>query len=88
MATSSSAASADDARVLFLIKLGRALHETGFPAPHLEAALGRVAKRLELPAQFFSTPTSLFCAFGEGTAQRTHLERVEPRSAESLERSR
>ena len=31
-----------------------------------------------MPAQFFSTPTSLFIAFGEGVAQRTHLERVNP----------
>lgn len=62
----------------FLLRLGRALHEAGFSAPELEVALGRVAGRLGLSAQFFSTPTSLFTAIGEGLGQRTHLERVEP----------
>jgi uncharacterized membrane protein YjjP (DUF1212 family) len=61
-----------------LVALGRGMHEAGFPTAQLEAALGRVAARLGVPAQFFSTPTSLFCAFGEGAEQRTHLERVEP----------
>ena len=37
-----------------------------------------MARRLGVAAQFFSTPTSLFFAFGEGVEQRTHLERVEP----------
>ncbi len=63
---------------VFLIRLGRALHEAGFSAPQLESALASVAERLAVPAQFFSTPTSLFISFGEGTAQRTHLERVNP----------
>ncbi len=62
----------------FLIRLGRALHEAGFPAPELESALGRVAQRLGISAQFFSTPTSLLTALGDGLDQRTHLERVEP----------
>jgi len=61
-----------------VVELGRALHEAGFPTPQLEAALGRVATRLGLVAQVFATPTSLFCAFGEGSEQRTHLARVEP----------
>jgi uncharacterized membrane protein YjjP (DUF1212 family) len=63
---------------LFLSRLGRALHESGLPAPQLEGALRRVAERLGIRAQFFSTPTSLLFAFGDGAAQRTHLERVEP----------
>jgi len=62
----------------FLVRLGRALHESGFPAPELEAALHDVARRFGIAAQFFSTPTSLLTALGEGTNQRTHLERVEP----------
>ncbi len=63
---------------VFLIRLGRALHEAGFSAPQLESALADVALRLGVPAQFFSTPTSLFISFGEGGVQRTHLERVTP----------
>ncbi|MEO8197337.1 MAG: threonine/serine exporter family protein [Thermoanaerobaculia bacterium] len=73
MPTASAEGSAE-----FLIRLGRALHEAGFSAPQLEAALANVAERLQVPAQFFSTPTSLFISFGEGATQRTHLERVNP----------
>jgi uncharacterized membrane protein YjjP (DUF1212 family) len=61
-----------------LARLGRALHEAGTSAPELEAALARVATRLGLVAQFFSTPTSLFISFDDGVAERTHLERVSP----------
>lgn len=64
--------------VRLLTRLGRALHESGAPAPELESALRRVAERLGASAQFFSTPTSLLFAFGTGDAQRTHLERVQP----------
>ncbi|KAB2956569.1 MAG: threonine/serine exporter family protein, partial [Thermoanaerobaculia bacterium] len=67
-----------DESVVLLVRLGRALHEAGLPAPQLEGALRRVAERLAVPAQFFSTPTSLLFGFGEGLGQRTHLERVEP----------
>lgn len=69
-----------DSAAHFLIRLGRALHEAGFSAPQLESALAGVAEKLAVPAQFFSTPTSLFISFGEGAAQRTHLERVNPAS--------
>ena len=68
----------EDSAAVVLIRLGRALHEAGFAAPQLEAALASVAGRLGVAAQFFSTPTSLFISFGEGVAQRTHLERVNP----------
>jgi len=71
-------ATVGDSAAVFLIRLGRALHEAGFSAPQLESALASVAGRLGVPAQFFSTPTSLFISFGEGGAQRTHLERVNP----------
>jgi len=74
----SSPPSAPTASLDLIVQLGRGLHEAGFPTPAREAALGRVAARLGVRAQFFSTPTSLFFAFGEGVEQRTHLERVEP----------
>ncbi len=61
-----------------LVRLGRALHEAGLPAPQLEGTLGRVATQLGVPAQFFSTPTSLMFGFGTGLGQRMHLERVAP----------
>ena len=76
--TKSPAPGAATDGVSLLIRLGRALHEAGLAAPQLETALSRVAERLSITAQFFSTPTSLFIAFGEGADQRTHLERVSP----------
>jgi uncharacterized membrane protein YjjP (DUF1212 family) len=62
----------------FVLRLGRALHTYGYPAPGLEDSLVRASARLGLVGQFFSTPTSLFAAFGVGDAQRTYLSRVEP----------
>lgn len=54
------------------------MHQAGFSAPELEATLERLAARLGLRGQFFSTPTSLWFGLDEGAGQRTYLERVEP----------
>src|SRR5262245_6373137 len=67
-----------EAAISFVLRLGRALHTYGSPAPDLESALIAVSKRLGLIAQFSSTPTSLFAAFGRDDAQRTYLNRVDP----------
>ena len=61
-----------------LLRLGVALHAAGLPSHELEGALAETARTLGVEAQFFSTPTSLFTALGEGESQRTHLSRVEP----------
>jgi uncharacterized membrane protein YjjP (DUF1212 family) len=63
-----------------LLHLGKALHQYGYPAPYLEAALTKVADRFGLESQFFSTPTSLFCSFGSLVEQQTYMLRVEPGS--------
>lgn len=75
-------ATTDDPATTLLLTLARGLHTAGFPAPTLEAALGRVATHLGLVAQFFSTPTSMFAAIGVGQNQRTYLLRVEPASVD------
>ncbi|MGE0103209.1 MAG: threonine/serine exporter ThrE family protein [Blastocatellales bacterium] len=62
----------------FILRLGRALHAHGYPAHRLEEALGRISKRLGIEGQFFSTPTSIFAAFGPQDDQQTFLMRVEP----------
>jgi uncharacterized membrane protein YjjP (DUF1212 family) len=62
----------------FILHLARALHAHGYPAHRLESVLGEVSARLGVVAQFFTTPTSIFAAFGDQDAQRTHLMRVEP----------
>lgn len=67
-----------DQRVGFLLRLARAMHAAGTPAPHLEEVLSDGSDRLGLDGQFFTTPTSIFAAFGPVERQRTHLLRVEP----------
>ena len=67
-----------EARVGFVLRLGQALHTYGTPSHRLEDTLVRVSDRLEVPGQFFATPTSIFASFGAVEQQRTHLLRLEP----------
>jgi uncharacterized membrane protein YjjP (DUF1212 family) len=69
---------ASDRSIELVLKLGRGLHASGYPAHRLEDALERVARRLGLEAQFFSMPTALFASFGAVPEQRTYQIRVEP----------
>lgn len=62
----------------FVLRLARAMHAYGYPAHRVEGALAEIARRLNLTAQFFSTPTSFMASFGVLERQSTHLIRVEP----------
>ena len=62
----------------FILRLGRALHSYGYAANQLEEVMDQAAQRLGLRGQFFTTPTSIFAAFGPQEDQRTFLIRVEP----------
>lgn len=62
----------------FVLDLGHALHAHGQPSHWLEAGMERASARLGLRGQFFTTPTSIFAAFGEQEKQQTRLLRVEP----------
>lgn len=64
--------------IAFVLRLGRALHQYGYPAHRVEAVMERAAQQFELQGQFFTTPTSIFAAFGALEEQRTYLMRVEP----------
>ncbi len=64
--------------VRFILRLGKALHECGYASHRLEQILVRAANRIGVPAQFFTTPTSIFAAFGSLEQQRTYLMRIEP----------
>ncbi len=64
--------------IAFLLRLGRSLHALGHSSHRVEETLGDAADRLGLHGQFFTTPTSIFAAFGEVEQQRTYLSRVEP----------
>lgn len=69
---------AEKRAVHFMVRVARALHIYGAPANRLEAALTQMSARFGLEGQFFSTPTSIFIAFGPAEDQRMMLERVEP----------
>ena len=69
---------APDARIAFVLELGRALHAYGVAAPRLEEVLGTASRRLGLEGQFFTTPTSVFAGIGPVPNQHTFLLRVEP----------
>lgn len=69
---------ATDPRVSFLLALGRALHAAGHSSQGLEEMLEHSAARLGVPGEFFTTPTSMFAAFGQDDRQRTFLLRVQP----------
>ncbi len=66
------------AAVGFVLRLGRALHVYGLSADALEYNLQAMSDRLGLEANFFTTPTSIFAAFGPPERQHTHLIRVYP----------
>ncbi len=69
----------DTPRIELVLALGEALHRYGAPSHRLEDALTIVAQKLGLvEARFFSTPTSIFAAFGPVATARTCLVRVEP----------
>jgi uncharacterized membrane protein YjjP (DUF1212 family) len=62
----------------FILALAQALHTYGVSAHRLEGMLTLVALRLGLEARFYSTPTAVMVSFGEVTAARTCLVRVDP----------
>ena len=62
----------------FCMKLARALSQYGTPTPRLETSIEEVAAHFGVKCQILATPTGIQSAFGEGTAQRTFLERVQP----------
>ncbi len=64
--------------VHFVLDLGRALHQLGHPSHWLEEGMQHASRKLGLVGQFFTTPTSVFAAFGDQAHQRTYLLRVEP----------
>lgn len=64
--------------IAFLVHLGTSLHALGHSSNSIEQILGDVAHHLGLRGQFFTTPTSIFAAFGDVEEQRTYLSRVEP----------
>ena len=66
-----------EAHIVFIVKLGQALHRYGVPAHRLEQGLDLIAQRFGMPGNFFVTPTGIFAAFGLPEEHRTSLIRIE-----------
>lgn len=64
--------------IKFLLKIGTALQVLGMDAPRLESALSFLATKLNIQADFFSTPTSLMVAINNGDHQEHFFKRTEP----------
>lgn len=54
------------ARTEFVIELSRRLHAYGTTSQRLEAAVGKVAKRLGLACEIWANPTGIIISFGGG----------------------
>lgn len=67
-----------DATQRFLTEMPRALATYGTPAHRLEEAMVLCAEKLGVNAEFFTMPTAVICAIGEGDETRTHMVRVVP----------
>jgi uncharacterized membrane protein YjjP (DUF1212 family) len=68
---------AGDPRIVFMVKLGQALHRYGVSTHRLEQSMNLVAQRLGMTGSFFVTPTGIFAAFGLPEEHRTSLIRIE-----------
>lgn len=68
---------ASDSRIIFVVKLGQALHRYGVPAHRLEQTMSLMAQRLGMTGGFFVTPTGIFASFGLPEEHRTSLIRTE-----------
>lgn len=76
--SNSSAEQTTNEAISFILRLGRAMHMCGYASHRLEELLEQAAERVGLQGQFFSTPTSIYCGFGELENQHTFLIRAEP----------
>lgn len=61
-----------------VLRLARAFLEIGMPAHRIEAAMQIVVRKLDLQGEFFSTPTAVIAALGDGTRHRTLMVRARP----------
>ena len=57
------------ARTEFVIELSRRLHAYGTTSQRLEAAVGKVARRLGLACEIWANPTGIIISFGGGIGE-------------------
>ncbi|HYX36534.1 MAG TPA: threonine/serine exporter family protein [Oligoflexus sp.] len=67
-----------NAKVDFILLLGRSLHGCGAAAHHLERALTKTGMKLDLHCELLAFPTGIIASFSKGEQQRTVVIRTEP----------
>lgn len=67
-----------NAKVDFILLLGRSLHGCGAAAHHLERALTKTGTKLDLHCEFVAFPTGIIASFSKGEQQRTVVIRTDP----------
>lgn len=70
-------------RIAFVVETARRLHQYGTSAPRLESAIDKLAARLCLNAQVWSSPTAIIISFVDGSdkdriAETTRVIRLSP----------
>lgn len=70
-------------RIAFVVETARRLHQYGTSAPRLESAVDKLAARLDLHAQVWSSPTAIIISFADGgdkerIAETTRVIRLSP----------
>jgi uncharacterized membrane protein YjjP (DUF1212 family) len=63
-------------RIAFVVETARRLHQYGTAAPRLESAVDKLAARLGLCAQVWSSPTAIIISFADGDNRKERLAEI------------
>jgi uncharacterized membrane protein YjjP (DUF1212 family) len=64
------------ARIAFVVETARRLHQYGTAAPRLESAIDKLARRLGLCAQVWSSPTAIIISFADDKKDADSLAEI------------
>lgn len=71
-----------DEKISLVMEFGSALHHFGAPSHRLEGVLNKISDRLDMPGQFFCTPTAIMASFATSKGRRPSMTRLQPGSIE------
>lgn len=67
------------AQAKLLLKMGKAISESGAPAHRLESSMEVLLDKFEMEGSFFSLPTVLLTTLGDEEVQRTYMVKTSPK---------
>ncbi len=67
------------AQAKLLLKMGKAISESGAPAHRLESSMEVLLDKFEMEGAFFSLPTVLLTTLGDEEVQRTYMIKTSPK---------